>query len=140
RLMRRQSDIQHRIEDAGGYAVDHKIDAILHGLGFTDAQFGIQVSGLSGGQKGRLALAKLLLESPDLLLLDEPTNHLDIAGREWLEDFLVNDFKGAVLIISHDRYVLDRVVHGIEELERGRLSDYRGNYTAFIEIRRERLE
>ncbi|HMN41551.1 MAG TPA: ABC-F family ATP-binding cassette domain-containing protein [Phycisphaerales bacterium] len=140
RLMDRQSDIQHKIEELGGYDVDHKVDAVLHGLGFVDSQFGVPVSKLSGGQKGRLALAKLLLESPDILLLDEPTNHLDIAGREWLEDFLVNDFKGAVLIISHDRYVLDRVVHGIEELERGRLIDYPGNYTAFIEIRRERLK
>ncbi len=140
RLMNRQADIQHKIEEMGGYDVDHKVDAVLHGLGFIDSQFNVPVSKLSGGQKGRLALAKLLLESPDLLLLDEPTNHLDIAGREWLEDFLVNDFKGAVLIISHDRYVLDRVVHGIEELERGRLIDYPGNYTAFIEIRRERLK
>jgi ATP-binding cassette subfamily F protein 3 len=140
RLMNRQADIQHKIEEMGGYDVDHKVDAVLHGLGFIDSQFNVPVAKLSGGQKGRLALAKLLLESPDLLLLDEPTNHLDIAGREWLEDFLVNDFKGAVLIISHDRYVLDRVVHGIEELERGRLIDYPGNYTSFIDIRRERLK
>ena len=140
RLMDRQSDMQHKIEELGGYDVDHKVDAVLHGLGFIDSQFSVPVSKLSGGQKGRLALAKLLLESPDLLLLDEPTNHLDIAGREWLEDFLVNEFKGAVLIISHDRYVLDRVVHRIEELERGRLIDYPGNYTSFIDIRRERLK
>ncbi len=138
RLMKRQSDIQHRIEDAGGYAVDHKIDAILHGLGFVDSQFGIKVSGLSGGQMGRLALAKLLLESPDLLLLDEPTNHLDISGREWLEDFLSGEFRGAVLMVSHDRYMLDRVVTRIEEVEQGRLIDYPGNYSAFCEIRYHR--
>jgi ATP-binding cassette subfamily F protein 3 len=140
RLMDRQSDIQHKIEELGGYDVDHKVDAVLHGLGFHDGQFNVPVSKLSGGQKGRLALAKLLLESPDILLLDEPTNHLDITGREWLEQFLVEEFKGAVLIISHDRYVLDRVVHRIEELERGRLIDYPGNYTSFIDIRRERLK
>jgi ATP-binding cassette subfamily F protein 3 len=135
RLMRRSADLQHKIEDAGGYAVDHKIEAILHGLGFTDSQFGIKVGDLSGGQKGRLALAKLLLEAPDLLLLDEPTNHLDIAGREWLEEFLTGDFPGAVLMVSHDRYMLDNVVTKIEEVEQGRLIDYPGNYTAFCEIR-----
>jgi ATP-binding cassette subfamily F protein 3 len=139
RLMKKQSEIQHHIEELGGYDTDHKVEAVLHGLGFTDGQFNVPVAKLSGGQKGRLALAKLLLESPDLLLLDEPTNHLDIAGREWLEEFLVHEFKGAVIIISHDRYVLDRVVQRIEELEQGRLIDYPGNYTAFIDIRRQRL-
>jgi ATP-binding cassette subfamily F protein 3 len=138
RLLDKQSDLQHRIEELGGYATDHKVEAVLHGLGFTDAQFGLQVSKLSGGQKGRLALAKLLLESPELLLLDEPTNHLDIAGREWLEEFLVHEFTGAVIIISHDRYMLDRVVQRIEEIENGRMYDYPGNYTAFLEIRKQR--
>ena len=140
RLMRRQTDLQERMEAwGGGYAIEHKAEAILHGLGFVDAQFGIKVKDLSGGQKGRLALAKLLLESPDLLLLDEPTNHLDIAGREWLEEFLHDEYSGAVILISHDRYLLDRVVDRIEEVEQGRLIEYPGNYTAFVETRKLRL-
>lgn len=137
KLMKLQERVERDMEAAGGYAVDHKIDATLHGLGFTDAQFNIPVRGLSGGQKGRLALAKLLLEEPDILLLDEPTNHLDIDGRLWLEGFL-KDFQGAVLLISHDRYLLDNVVERIIEVEQGRLIDYPGNYEAFREIRAQR--
>jgi ATP-binding cassette subfamily F protein 3 len=138
KLMKKQSIVEAEMEQAGGYAVDHKIDEVLHGLGFTDAQFSIPVSGLSGGQKGRVALAKILLEAPDVLLLDEPTNHLDIEGRLWLEHFLVDEFKGAVLIISHDRYLLDNVVESIVEIERGRLIEYPGNYADFREIRSHR--
>ncbi|HZW07649.1 MAG TPA: ABC-F family ATP-binding cassette domain-containing protein, partial [Phycisphaerales bacterium] len=138
RLMERQGRLEGQIEAAGGHAVDHKIDAVLHGLGFTDGQFGTPVEGLSGGQKGRLSLAKMLLQQPDVLLLDEPTNHLDIDGRLWLENFLVNEFRGAVLVISHDRYLLDNVVHRIVEVEQARLIDYPGNYEAFMEIRAQR--
>jgi ATP-binding cassette subfamily F protein 3 len=139
RLMDRQSELQERIESMGGYATEHRVEAVLHGLGFVDAQFGIPVSGLSGGQKGRLALAKLLLESPDIMLLDEPTNHLDIVGREWLEEYLVNDYRGAVIMISHDRQMLDNVVGRIEEIDGARMIDYPGNYTAFRDIRKQRL-
>ncbi|MBC7835333.1 MAG: ABC-F family ATP-binding cassette domain-containing protein [Phycisphaerales bacterium] len=138
RLLKRQADLERLIDAAGGYAVGHRVEEVLHGLGFEDSQFGLQVRKLSGGQKGRLALAKLLLEGPDLVLLDEPTNHLDIAGREWLEEFLVKEFRGAVIMVSHDRYMLDRVVHEIVEVEEGRLIDYPGNYSAFRELRAQR--
>jgi len=138
RLLKRQEQFERQIEAEGGYAIDHKIDAVLHGLGFTDAQFAVKVSGLSGGQRARLALARLLLAQPDVLLLDEPTNHLDLDGRLWLEDFLKNDFSGAVVMISHDRYLLDHVVTRIVEVEFGRTIDYPGNYQAFREIRTER--
>jgi ATP-binding cassette subfamily F protein 3 len=138
RLLKRQARLEQEVEAAGGYAIDHKIDEVLHGLGFTDAQFQIKVASLSGGQKGRLALARLLLESPDVMLLDEPTNHLDIDGRLWLEEFLNHEFKGAVVMVSHDRYLLDNVVNRIVETEQGRLIDYPGNYEAFRELRAER--
>ncbi len=137
-LLKRQTVLQEAVDAAGGYAIDHRIDAVLHGLGFTDDQFDIRVDGLSGGQVGRLALAKLLLAAPDLLFLDEPTNHLDIAGREWLETFLLEEFNGAVLMVSHDRAMLDNVVTRIVEVEDGRLIDYPGNYTAFRRQRADR--
>ncbi len=138
RLLRQQERMERDIEAAGGYAIDHKIDAVLHGLGISDAQFAIRTRDLSGGQRARLALARLLLEEPDVLLLDEPTNHLDIDGRLWLENFLTADYRGAVVMVSHDRYLLDRVVTRIVETEDGRLIDYPGNYAAFRELRAER--
>jgi ATP-binding cassette subfamily F protein 3 len=140
RLLRRQDDLERRIAAAGGYAIGHKIDAVLHGLGFSDAQFSVPVEGLSGGQRARLALAKLLLEEPDVILLDEPTNHLDIDGRLWLESFLTTEFRGAVVIISHDRRLLDNVVTRIEEVEQGRCIDYPGNYAKFRQLREERRQ
>ncbi len=138
RLMERQATLDATIESLGGYAVEHKVDATLHGLGLEDERFDQPVDTLSGGQKARLGLARLLLESPDLLLLDEPTNHLDILGRRWLENFLADEFQGAVVVISHDRWLLDRVVERIVEVEGGRVLEYPGNYQAFIKQRHER--
>ncbi len=135
RLLKQQARLEEEMERLGGYAVEHKIGAVLHGLGFTDAQFGLKVAKLSGGQKGRLALARLLLTEPDILLLDEPTNHLDIDGRLWLESFLKDTFRGAVVMVSHDRYLLDNVVTRIIEVEQHRLIEYPGNYAAFRETR-----
>lgn len=138
RIMKRYERLEAEMQRLGGYAVEHRIEETLHGLGFVDEQFTLSVSALSGGQRSRVALAKLLLESPDLLLLDEPTNHLDIDGRQWLETFLAEEFKGTVIVVSHDRYLLDRVVSRIVELEPGRVSTYPGNYAKFRELRAER--
>ncbi|QNN24477.1 ABC-F family ATP-binding cassette domain-containing protein [Planctomycetales bacterium ZRK34] len=138
-LLKQYEQLQHKMEAAGGYAVDHRIDATLHGLGLGDEVFNVKVGDLSGGQKGRLALAKLLLTDPDLLLLDEPTNHLDIAGRRWLEEYLAG-YRGAVIVISHDRWLLDRSVTKIYELTQGRLEEYPGNYRKYRTLRRERIE
>jgi ATP-binding cassette subfamily F protein 3 len=138
RLMKRQTKLEAEIDAAGGYAIDHRIDATLHGLGFTDDQFDLRVGSLSGGQKGRLGLARLLLEAPDLLLLDEPTNHLDIDGRQWLESFLAEEYPGAVLVVSHDRWLLDRVVNRIIEVERAAIWDSPGNYQTYLALRAER--
>jgi len=137
-LMKKQASLEDRIEAAGGYAIDHRIDATLHGLGFTDDQFGINVTKLSGGQRNRLGLARLLLEQPDVLLLDEPTNHLDLAGRQWLENFLAEEYSGAVIVVSHDRWLLDRVASRILEIEAGQIREYPGNYEKYVALRKER--
>ncbi|MEM9020848.1 MAG: ABC-F family ATP-binding cassette domain-containing protein [Planctomycetota bacterium] len=143
KLLKQYERVEHDMQAAGGYAVDHRIDETLHGLGLDDAVFSVRCGDLSGGQKGRLALAKLLLSEPDVLLLDEPTNHLDIAGRVWLEQFLAG-YKGAVVLISHDRWLLDRVVSKIYELEAtsggGQMVEYPGNYEKFRELRAARIE
>ncbi len=125
-----------RFEASDGYNLEHKAKAILTGLGFGPDEFGKEVRVLSGGERVRLTLAKLLLTEPDLLLLDEPTNHLDLAGVEWLEGFLVS-YPGAVLAVSHDRYFMDRLAHKVLEIDRGEARVYVGNYSAYLHQREE---
>jgi len=130
--------LQTRFESGGGYDIEHRTEAVLNGLGFTEEQFSDPVDRLSGGQKTRVALAKALLESPDLLLLDEPTNHLDLEMLEWLETFL-RSWNGACLIVSHDRYFLDRVTTRTLDLSFGRLEDYPVPYAKYLAMREERM-
>ena len=122
--------MQEAFDRLNGYAYKSEVVGVLKGLGFTEEDFGKKVSTLSGGQKTRVALGKLLLTSPDIILLDEPTNHLDMTSIVWLETYLMN-YKGAVLIVSHDRYFLNRVVTKVIELDRGSARTYQGNYDAY---------
>lgn len=131
---------QNTFEEQGGYAYEARIRGALHGLGLGKIDWkSTPVSSLSGGQKTRVALAKMLLEEPDLLILDEPTNYLDMYAIAWLEQTLAS-YKGSLLLVSHDRYFLDRLVHVIYELENRQITRYTGNYTSFIKQKEARLE
>ena len=135
-LLNQYARIQEQHEQLGGYDYEPQINRILGGLGFNVSDFNLPIRVLSGGQKSRATLAKLLLEQPDLLLFDEPTNHLDINGIEWLENYLNNEYAGAVLVVSHDRYFLDKVVRKVWELDEHKITIYRGNYSKYIETKR----
>jgi len=138
-VLERYSDLQHEFEREGGFEYAARAEAILFGLGFEREMWGMETEKLSGGQKNRLGMARLLLAEPDVLLLDEPTNHLDVAGVEWLEEFL-SSYASAYVIISHDRYFLDRSCRRIVEVENGKAVSYNGNYSAFLVEREERRE
>lgn len=129
-LMKKYSDLNHRFEMENGYAYKSEITGVLKGLGFSEEDFTLNVNTLSGGQKTRVALGKLLLAKPDIILLDEPTNHLDMESIRWLENYLLN-YNGAVLIVAHDRYFLDKIVSKIIELDNGVATVFSGNYTDY---------
>lgn len=130
------SRISAYYESNDGYIIKVKIKTILNGMGFSEDMFDRVISSFSGGEKTRLAIAKLLLENPNILILDEPTNHLDFRTVMWLEDYL-KDYRGALLIVSHDRYFLDKTVTSICEIENTVLTRYKGNYTAFTRLKEE---
>lgn len=129
-ILSEYSELMAYYESENGYAYAGEVSGVLKGLGFSTDDYGKKLSSLSGGMKTRAALAKLLLQKPDLLILDEPTNHLDISSVKWLENFL-SSYKGAVLLVAHDRYFLDRIAEKIIELENGRTTVYSGNYSDY---------
>lgn len=139
KLLEEYSTLSEKYHDLNGPAVNSKIKGVLKGLGFTDDEFNKVVDHLSGGQKSRVNLAKLLLSNPDFMFLDEPTNHLDIESISWLESFL-RDYKGTFVVVSHDRFFLDNVVNKIFLLENQKLTSYNGNYSNFQKLREKELE
>lgn len=132
KLMDSYSRLTHEFESENGYAYKSELIGVLKGLGFSETEFSKQVSTLSGGQKTRVALGRLLLSKPDIILLDEPTNHLDMDSISWLETYLLN-YPGAVFIVSHDRYFLDKVATKIIEIDNGKVTSFTGNYSAYSE-------
>ncbi|UUV98797.1 ABC-F family ATP-binding cassette domain-containing protein [Vagococcus luciliae] len=131
--------LQHEFNELNGYGYKSEIKSVLHGFRFDESYFDVPIQNLSGGQKTRLALARLLLEKPNLLILDEPTNHLDIDTLNWLEGYL-QGYRGAILMVSHDRYFLDKIVNEVYDISRRKITHYKGNYSTFLERKAERLE
>jgi ATP-binding cassette subfamily F protein 3 len=137
-LMTRYDSLTETFRQNKGFTYESDIKNVLNGFKFDESFWAQSVSSLSGGQKTRLALAKILLENPSFLILDEPTNHLDIETLLWLENYLKN-YRGAILIVSHDRYFLDKVTTETLELSRGKLEKYVGNYSQYIKLKAEKL-
>ena len=137
--LQRLDYLQNRLEWLGGYDYEQKTKRIVYGLGFTDEDLYKPANAFSGGQKTRINLAKALVRSPDFLFLDEPTNHLDMEMLEWLEGYL-SSYRGGILIVSHDRYFMDRIVTGVVELDHHKATTYRGNYSRYVVQREERLK
>jgi len=137
-LLTKLGPLEQRYQNLGGYTIEDTAKKILSGLGFEEERFHTDYTELSGGWCMRIYIARLLLQNPDLLLLDEPTNHLDIPSMEWLEQYLLN-YKGSVVIVSHDRFFIDRLAHEIYELDRGELTRYRGNYHFFENQKKEKI-
>ncbi|KRN32521.1 ABC-F family ATP-binding cassette domain-containing protein [Weissella halotolerans] len=138
KLLAEYDQAQHDFDEQNGYGYDAAIRGVLHGFGFDDAFYDRKINTLSGGQRTRLAIAKQLLETPDLLILDEPTNHLDMETLAWLEQYLQN-YTGALVIVSHDRYFLDRVVNEIYDMHSGQLDHYHGNYSQFMALKAQKV-
>lgn len=136
-LMAKYADLTHAFEMENGYAYKSELTGVLKGLGFTESEFSKPVSTLSGGQKTRVALGRLLLQSPDLIILDEPTNHLDMSSIAWLETYLLN-YKGSVLIVSHDRYFLDKIASKIIEIDNTKVTVFSGNYSDYA-VKKEQI-
>ena len=137
-LLKEYDQLQHDFNEQNGYGYENEIRSVLHGFKFDESFYDKEISTLSGGQKTRLALARMLLVKPDILILDEPTNHLDIETLAWLEDYL-QGYSGALLIVSHDRYFLDRVVNEIYEISRHKIRHYTGNYSRYLVLKAAQL-
>lgn len=138
RLLTDYDQMQYDFKEKNGYGYEATIRSVLHGFGFDESFYDRKIDSLSGGQRTRLAIAKQLLETPDLLILDEPTNHLDMETLAWLEQYLQN-YNGALLVVSHDRYFLDRVVNEIYDMHSGQLDHYVGNYSRFMELKAQKI-
>ena len=139
KLIQKADNLRHRFELAGGYTYHSELIGVLKGLGFTEEEFSKPVSALSGGERTRVALGKMLLTSPDLIILDEPTNHLDMKAIHWLENYL-SGYRGAVIIVAHDRYFLDKIVTKVVEIRQHKATVYQGNYSQFSEKKQAMLD